>query len=38
MFHGRVVELLFEGLRTYDAERKPVNALAEAIESADSRH
>ncbi len=35
---GRVVELLFEGLRSYDADGKPVNALAESIESADAQN
>ncbi|MDQ0922718.1 oligopeptide transport system substrate-binding protein [Pseudarthrobacter sp. W1I19] len=35
---GRVVEMLFEGLRTYDANGKPVNALAESIESADAQN
>jgi oligopeptide transport system substrate-binding protein len=38
VYGGRVVELLFEGLRTYDAEGKPVNALAESIESADAQN
>lgn len=35
---GRVVELLFEGLRSYDADGKPVNALAESIESSDAQN
>ncbi|MBX7444965.1 MULTISPECIES: ABC transporter substrate-binding protein [unclassified Arthrobacter] len=34
----RVVELLFEGLRAYDSNGKPVNALAESIETADSQN
>jgi oligopeptide transport system substrate-binding protein len=38
VYGGRVVELLFEGLRTYDAEGKPVEALAESIESADAQN
>ena len=33
VYGGRVVELLFEGLRSYDASGKSVNALAESIES-----
>jgi oligopeptide transport system substrate-binding protein len=35
---GRVVELLFEGLRAYDPNGKPVNALAESIESPDAQN
>ena len=35
---GRVVELLFEGLRSYDPDGKPVNALAESIESPDAQN
>ncbi len=35
---GRVVELLFEGLRAYDPSGKPVNAVAESIESADAQN
>jgi oligopeptide transport system substrate-binding protein len=38
VYGGRVVELLFEGLRTYDASGKPVNALAESIETTDSQN
>ncbi|WP_407709736.1 ABC transporter substrate-binding protein [Arthrobacter nitrophenolicus] len=38
VYGGRVVELLFEGLRTYDADGKPVNALAESIESDDAQN
>ncbi|MCP8998532.1 ABC transporter substrate-binding protein [Pseudarthrobacter sp. RMG13] len=38
VYGGRVVELLFEGLRTYDADGKPVNALAESIESSDAQN
>jgi oligopeptide transport system substrate-binding protein len=38
VYGGRVVELLFEGLRTYDASGKPVNALAESIESSDAQN
>ncbi|MCU1517473.1 MAG: transporter substrate-binding protein [Pseudarthrobacter sp.] len=37
VYGGRVVELLFEGLRTYDPNGKPVEALAESIETADSQ-
>lgn len=37
VYGGRVVELLFEGLRTYDADGKPVNSLAESIETEDSQ-
>ena len=35
---GRVVELLFEGLRVYDPSGKPVNALAESIETVDAQN
>jgi oligopeptide transport system substrate-binding protein len=35
---GRVIELLFEGLRSYDADGKAVNALAESIESPDAQN
>lgn len=35
---GRVVELLFEGLRAYDPSGKPVNALAESIETLDAQN
>ncbi|WP_144659625.1 ABC transporter substrate-binding protein [Paenarthrobacter nicotinovorans] len=38
VYGGRVVELLFEGLRTYDADGKPVNALAESIDTTDSQN
>lgn len=38
VYGGRVVELLFEGLRTYDADGKPVDALAESIESTDAQN
>ncbi|WP_077489975.1 peptide ABC transporter substrate-binding protein [Sinomonas mesophila] len=38
VYGGRVVELLFEGLRAYDPNGKPVNALAESIETTDSQH
>lgn len=38
VYGGRVVELLFEGLRSYDADGKPVNALAESIESSDAQN
>ena len=38
VYGGRVVELLFEGLRTYDADGKPVNALAESIETTDAQN
>jgi oligopeptide transport system substrate-binding protein len=38
VYGGRVVELLFEGLRTYDASGRPVEALAESIESADAQN
>jgi oligopeptide transport system substrate-binding protein len=38
VYGGRVVELLFEGLRAYDASGKPVNALAESIETEDSQN
>ena len=34
----RVVELLFEGLRAYDASGKPVKALAESIDTRDSQN
>ncbi|GAA1783407.1 ABC transporter substrate-binding protein [Pseudarthrobacter sulfonivorans] len=38
VYGGRVVELLFEGLRSYDADGKPVNALADSIESSDAQN
>jgi oligopeptide transport system substrate-binding protein len=38
VYGGRVVELLFEGLRTYDPDGKPVNALAESIETTDAQN
>jgi len=38
VYGGRVVELLFEGLRSYDANGKAVNALAESIESPDAQN
>ncbi|MFE4834897.1 ABC transporter substrate-binding protein [Arthrobacter sp. NPDC056691] len=34
----RIVDLLFEGLRSYDPSGKPVNALAESVESADAQN
>src|SRR5688572_30499563 len=37
-FGARVVELLFEGLRAYDSSGKPVNALAESIETPDAQN
>jgi len=38
VYGGRVVELLFQGLRSYDANGKAVNALAESIESPDAQN
>jgi len=38
VYGGRVVDLLFEGLRAYDPSGKPVNALAESIESPDAQN
>ena len=38
VYGGRVVNLLFEGLRSYDANGKAVNALAESIESSDAQN
>ncbi|SEP61164.1 MULTISPECIES: ABC transporter substrate-binding protein [Micrococcaceae] len=38
VYGARAVELLFEGLRTYDPNGKPVNSLAESIESSDSQN
>ena len=35
---GRVMDLLFTGLVSYDAKGKPVNELAESIESKDSQN
>jgi len=35
---GHVVELLFEGLRSYDASGKAVNAVAESVESPDAQN
>lgn len=37
-YGGRVVELLFEGLHAYDPGVKPVNALAESIETVDAQN
>jgi oligopeptide transport system substrate-binding protein len=37
-FGSRVVELLFEGLRAYDSSGRPINALAESIETADAQN
>ncbi|GAA1276034.1 peptide ABC transporter substrate-binding protein [Arthrobacter pascens] len=37
-FGARVVELLFEGLRAYDSSGKPVNVLAESIETPDAQN
>ncbi|TQJ60311.1 oligopeptide transport system substrate-binding protein [Arthrobacter sp. SLBN-83] len=38
VYGGRVVNLLFEGLRSYDANGKAVNALADSIESSDAQN
>ena len=38
VYGGRVVELLFEGLTSYDPSGKSVNALAESIESPDGQN
>ena len=38
VYGGRVVELLFEGLRSYDPSGKSVNALADSIESPDGQN
>jgi oligopeptide transport system substrate-binding protein len=38
VYGGRVVELLFEGLRSYDASGKAVNELADSIESPDAQN
>jgi oligopeptide transport system substrate-binding protein len=38
VYGGRVVELLFEGLKSYDPSGKSVNALAESIESPDGQN
>jgi oligopeptide transport system substrate-binding protein len=38
VYGGRVVELLFEGLRAYDPNGKPINALADSIESTDAQN
>ncbi len=38
VYGGRVVELLFEGLRQLRPDGKPVNALAESIESPDAQN
>ncbi|MET3204518.1 MULTISPECIES: ABC transporter substrate-binding protein [unclassified Arthrobacter] len=35
---GHVVELLFEGLRSYDADGKPINAVADSIDSPDAQN
>ena len=37
-YGSHVVELLYEGLRTYDPNGKPVNALADSIESSDAQN
>jgi oligopeptide transport system substrate-binding protein len=38
VYGGRVVELLFEGLRSYDSSGKAVNELADSIESPDAQN
>ncbi len=38
VYGARAVELLYEGLRVYDANGKPVNALAESIETTDAQN
>ena len=38
VYGGRVVELLFEGLRSYDASGKAVNELADSIDSPDAQN
>lgn len=38
VYGGRVVELLFEGLTSYDANGKSVNALAESIDTSDGQN
>jgi oligopeptide transport system substrate-binding protein len=38
VYGGRVVELLFEGLKSYDPSGKSVNALADSIESPDGQN
>jgi oligopeptide transport system substrate-binding protein len=38
VYGGRVVELLFEGLTSYDPSGQSVNALAESIESPDGQN
>ncbi|UVJ38439.1 ABC transporter substrate-binding protein [Arthrobacter sp. CJ23] len=38
VYGGRVVELLFEGLTSYDPSGKSVNAIAESIESPDGQN
>ena len=38
VYGGRVVELLFEGLRSYDPSGKSVDALAESIDSPDGQN
>lgn len=35
---GRIMDLLFEGLLSYDADGKTVNEIAESIETDDSQH
>src|SRR5665648_957377 len=35
---GRVMKLLFEGLISYDAKGKPVNQVAESIDSTDAQN
>jgi len=35
---GRIMKLLFEGLISYDAEGKPVNQVAESIDSTDGQN
>ncbi|NYE95090.1 oligopeptide transport system substrate-binding protein [Psychromicrobium silvestre] len=38
VFGGRIVDMLFQGLRSYDANGKPVNELAESIDTSDSQN
>ncbi|WP_018134551.1 peptide ABC transporter substrate-binding protein [Acaricomes phytoseiuli] len=38
VFGGRIVDMLFQGLYSYDKEGKPVKELAESVESSDQQN
>ncbi|MBQ1445040.1 MAG: ABC transporter substrate-binding protein [Renibacterium sp.] len=37
VFGGRIVDMLFQGLRSYDKDGKPVNELAQSIDTTDKQ-